>query len=71
MRKRVCLLRFSAERDKGGKGVGHLEGVPSNALRLGAKVTSNGFSTASLDLKKKQKEKEEKKQHKKVMEKED
>ena len=55
----MCLLRFSAkERDKGGGGVGAI-------------VTSNGFSTASLDLKKKQKEKEEKKQHKKVMEKED
>ena len=41
--------------------------VSSNASRLGALVTSHGFSTASLDLKIKQKEKEEKKQYKKVM----
>ena len=45
--------------------------MSSNALRLGAIVTSNGFSTASLDLNNKQKEKGEKQQHKKVMEEED
>ena len=45
--------------------------MSSNALRFGAIETSYGFSTASLDLKKKQKEKGEEKQHKKVMEGED
>ena len=43
----------------------------SNALSLGAKVTGNGFSTASGDLNDKQKEKTEKEQHNKVIEEED
>ena len=71
MERMFRLWFFANECDEGGKGVGHRKELSSNALRLGAMVTSNGFSTASLVLKNKQKERGEKKQHKKVMEEED